>query len=175
MEVFIILFVLSFVVAGAHIYRDRKPRTGRRAAEILLLWLLVVNTGFGGLYAFSGHLFAADEVAASIGWPAGNPFQTEVAVANLAIGTLGILSYWIRGNFWTAAVIATSIWLLGAAAIHVSEMVGAGNYNPGNAGVVFYMDILGPALLIILLAYLRFAGQTEVGLAASERPARRVR
>jgi uncharacterized protein DUF6790 len=48
MEVFIILFVLSFVVAGAHIYRDRKSRTGRRVAEILLLWLLVVNTGFGG-------------------------------------------------------------------------------------------------------------------------------
>jgi hypothetical protein len=34
-------------------------------------------------------------------------------------------------------VIATCIWLLGAAAIHVREMVGEGNYNPGNAGVVF--------------------------------------
>jgi uncharacterized protein DUF6790 len=96
-----------------------------------------------------------------------------VAVANLAIGTLGILSYWIRGNFWTAAVIVTSIWLLGAAAIHLSEMVGAGNYNPGNAGVVFYTDILGPALLIMLLAYLRFAGQTKAGPDASERPVRR--
>ncbi len=121
MEVFIILFVLSCVVAGVHIYRDDQPRTGGRVAEILLIWLLVINTGIGGLYAFSGHLFAADEVAASIGWPAGNPFQTEVAVANLAIGTLGILSYWIRGNVWTAAVIVTSIWLLGAAAIHLSE------------------------------------------------------
>jgi hypothetical protein len=75
-------------------------------------------------------VLAADEVAASIGWPAGNPFQTEVGVANLAIGTLGILSYWIRGNFWTAAVIATSIWLLGAAAIHVREMVGRGTTIP---------------------------------------------
>jgi hypothetical protein len=127
--VFIILFVLSFVVAGVHIYRYKEPRTGGRVAEILLLWLLVINTGFGGLYAFSGHVFAADEVAASIGWPAGNPFQTEVGVANLAIGTSGILSYWIRGNFWTAAVIATCIWLLGAAAIHVREMVGEGNYT----------------------------------------------
>ena len=99
MAVFIILFVLSFVVAGVHIYRYERPRTGGRAAEILLIWLLVINIGFGGLYAFSGHLFAADEVAASIGWPAGNPFQTEVAVANLAIGTLGILSYWIRATF----------------------------------------------------------------------------
>ena len=99
MAVFIILFVLSFVVAGVHIYRDEQPRTGGRVAEILLIWLLVINIGFGGLYAFSGHLFAADEVAASIGWPSGNPFQTEVAVANLAIGTLGILSYWIRATF----------------------------------------------------------------------------
>jgi hypothetical protein len=31
-------------------------------------------------------------------------------------------------------VIATSVWLLGAAVIHVTEMVGEGNYNPGNAG-----------------------------------------
>ncbi len=150
---FLIFFVLSFVVAGLHIYRDKQPRTGKRMAEIVLLWLLVINTGFGVIWAFIGHMFAADEVAASIGWPAGNPFQTEVAVANLAIGTLGILCYWFRDNFRTAAVIATSVWLLGAAAIHVREIVATGNYNPGNAGLIFYMDIIGPLLLIVLLAY----------------------
>ena len=48
MAVFIILFVLSFVVAGVHIYRDEQPRTGGRVAEILLIWLLVINIGFGG-------------------------------------------------------------------------------------------------------------------------------
>ena len=162
MEVFLILFVLSFVVAGVHIYRDKQPRTGRRIAEIILLWLLVINTGLGGIYAFMGHTFAADEVARSIGWPEGNPFQTEVAVANLAIGTLGILCYWIRDNFWTASVIATSVWLLGAATIHVVEMVNANNYNPGNAGLIFYMDIIGPLLLIALLLYSRSAEQARV-------------
>lgn len=162
MEVFLILFVLSFVVASVHIYRDKQPRTGRRVAEIILLWLLVINTGLGGIYAFMGHTFAADEVARSIGWPEGNPFQTEVAVANLAIGTLGILCYWIRDNFWTASVIATSVWLLGAATIHVVEMVNANNYNPGNAGLIFYMDIIGPLLLIALLFYSRSAGQARV-------------
>jgi hypothetical protein len=161
-EVFLILFVLSFVVAGVHIYRDKQPRTGRRIAEIILLWLLVINTGLGGIYAFMGHTFAADEVARSIGWPEGNPFQTEVAVANLAIGTLGILCYWIRDNFWTASVIATSVWLLGAATIHVVEMVNANNYNPGNAGLIFYMDIIGPLLLIALLLYSRSAVQARV-------------
>ena len=175
MAVFIILFVLSFVVGGMHVLMDKQPRTGERVAEILLLWLLVINTGFGGLYAFSGHVFAADEVAESIGWPTGNPFQTEVGVANLAIGTLGILSYWIRGNFWTAAVIATSVWLLGAAAIHVREMLGEGNYNPGNAGVVFYMDIIGPLLLIVLLIYSRRADRARTGLTDGQRPAEQAR
>jgi hypothetical protein len=73
------------------------------------------------------------------------------------------------------AVIATSIWLLGAAAIHISEMVGAGNYNPGNAGVVFYIDIIGPALLVILLVYLRYAGRTRAGFTNEERPAGQLR
>ena len=91
MEMFLIFFVLSFVAAGLHLYRDKQPRTGRRIAEILLLWLLVINVGLGGIWAFIGHTVFAEQVAESIGWPAGNPFQTEVAVANLAIGTLGIL------------------------------------------------------------------------------------
>ena len=153
MEIFLILFVLSFIVAGIHVYRDKHPRTGRRVAGILLLWLLVINVGLGGIWAFLGHTLFAEQVAESIGWPAGNPFQSEVAVANLAVGALGILCYWIRGTFWTAAVIATSIWLLGAATIHVIEIVGAGNYNPGNAGLIFYLDILTPIVLIVLLIY----------------------
>src|SRR5215210_4764615 len=105
------------------------------------------------MWAFFGHMLFAEQVAESIGWPAGNPYQTEVAVANLAVGTLGILCYWIRGNFWTAAVIVTAIWLLGAATIHLKEIVVAGNYNPGNGGLVFILDILSPLLLIVLLIY----------------------
>ncbi len=141
MELFLFFFVLSFVVAGIHLYRDKQFRTGRRIAAILLLWLLVINVGLSGMWAFIGHTLFAEQVAESIGWPAGNPFQTEVAVANLAIGTLGILCYWIRGNFWAAAV------------IHVVEMMTVGNYNPGNAGLIFYLDIIGPLLLVALLVY----------------------
>lgn len=80
MIIFIILFLLSFIVAGLHIYLDKQPRTGRRLAQILLLWLLAISTGFGGIYAFMDHAFGANEVAESIGWPTDNPFQTEVAV-----------------------------------------------------------------------------------------------
>ncbi len=45
-------------------------------------------------------------VAASIGWPAGSPFQFEVGIANLSFGILGILCLKFMDNFWTATVIA---------------------------------------------------------------------
>jgi hypothetical protein len=59
-----------------------------------------VFLGFSSILAFFGHTFAADEIAAYIGWMPGSPFQFEVAVANLAIGVLGISCVWLRGNFW---------------------------------------------------------------------------
>jgi hypothetical protein len=87
------------------------------------------------------------------GWPAGNPFQSEVAVANLTIGTLGILCYWIRGNFWVATAIGCSVWLMGDAVVHIREIVVEANYAPNNAGMTFYLDILIPVILVALLVY----------------------
>jgi hypothetical protein len=98
----------------------------------------------GGVFAFIGHTVFAAQTAASIGWPAGNPFQTEVAVADLALGVLGILCYWIRGNFWVAAVLSTSIFLLGAAVVHIQQIVVAQNYSPDNAGTITLYGCFAP-------------------------------
>jgi len=73
---------------------------GAGVVESFLLWFLVILVGLGSLYAFMGHAFAADEVARSIGWPTGNPFQFEAALHDLAIGILGVLCFWLRGDFW---------------------------------------------------------------------------
>ena len=59
--------------------------------ESFLLWFLVIVLGFGSLYAFLRHAFATDDVARSIGWPTGSPFQFEVALHNLAAGLRGAL------------------------------------------------------------------------------------
>jgi hypothetical protein len=103
----------------------------------------------------------ADQTARAIGWPTGNPFQSEVAVANLVVGVLGILCYWIRGDFWLATVIATSVWLLGDAVVHIYHIVVNHNYHPGNAGLPFYFDILLPLLLIVLLIIYRVSGGSD--------------
>jgi hypothetical protein len=144
---------LGLIVGAVHVYLDNQPRTKGRLVEIFLLWLLVITVGIQGIFAFIGHTVFADTTAASIGWPAGNPFQSEVAVANLTIATLGILCYWIRGNFWVATVIAFSVQWLGAAVVHIRDIVVAANYAPNNAGMTLYLDILMPMILIALLVY----------------------
>ena len=153
--------VLGSVVGAVHLYLDKQPRTKGRVAEIFLLWLLVITVGIQGVFAFIGHTVFADATAASIGWPAGNPFQSEVAVANLSVGVLGILCYWMRGSFWNATVIGFSVWWLGDAVVHIRSIVLSANYAPNNAGVTFYLDILVPVILIALLAYYHYVNRHE--------------
>jgi hypothetical protein len=82
--------------------RKDQPLNRQRVAECLLSWSLPINVGVGGIFAFMGHTFRAEETAEEIGWPPGNPFQSEIAVANLAFGVLGLLSIRFRGLFWFA-------------------------------------------------------------------------
>jgi Family of unknown function (DUF6790) len=145
--------VLGLIVGAVHLFLDKQPRTRARVAQIFSLWLLVITVGIQGIFAFIGHTVFADATAVSIGWPAGNPFQSEVAVANLSVGVLGILCYWMRGNFWNATVIGFAVWFLGDAVVHIRSIVVSANYAPNNAGVTFYLDILVPVILIALLAY----------------------
>jgi hypothetical protein len=149
----LVILVLGLVVGAIHLYLDKQPRTKGRVAEIFLLWMLVVTVGVLSVFFFISHTLLAKTTAQSIGWPAGNPFQSEVAVANLTIATLGILCYWMQGNFWVATVIAFSVQWLGAAVVHIRDVVVAANYAPNNAGMTLYLDILMPMILIGLLVY----------------------
>lgn len=151
MEIIYIFLIVTLIGAVLHLFLSKAERTKNRIIEILLLWILVVMIGLGSIWAFMGHVFMADMVAAMIGWPAGNPFQLEVGIANLSYGILGLLCWKFRDNFWTATVIAVSTFYLGDAYIHVVNMMQTGNMAPGNAGYALYMDIIVPIVLIVLL------------------------
>jgi hypothetical protein len=84
---------------------------------------------------------------------------------------LGILCYWMRGNFWVATVIAFSVQWLGAAVVHIREIVVAADYAPNNAGMTLYLDILIPVILIALLVYYEHVGSDEPGISPMEPPA----
>jgi hypothetical protein len=156
-----ILLMIAVTGMGIHLYFDKETRSARRVIAIILLWLLPIFVGVPGLFAFLGHTFAADKIAAYIGWPSGNPFQFEVAVANLALGILGICCIWLRGNFWIATVIAASVFGFGTAYVHIMEVVTHHNVALGNAGPTLYLDIFNPVLFLSLLTTLKFLEKKE--------------
>lgn len=157
-------FVPLIAAAGSllHIYFDKKQRSARRVLEIILVWFFSVFSGISSILAFFAHTFAADKIAVYIGWPPGSPFQFEVAVANLALGVLGVSCIWLRGNFWIATVMAGAVFGFGAAFGHIRDIIVNSNYAPGNAGAILYLDIGGPILMIVLLTIFKILEKREL-------------
>lgn len=159
--VFYSIVGLGLLGAAIHLFFDKEARERARILEILLLYLLPTSIGLMGLWAFVGHMFFSAKVASLIGWPSGNPFQKEIAFANLAFGTLGILCIWIRGNFWLATIVGQAILMWGAAGVHLHGIVVEKNYAPDNAGAILYLDILIPLILFILYVDLRLSRRRD--------------
>jgi hypothetical protein len=161
----IIVILAALLVATVHLFVSKKPRTGRRAAELYLLYTLVVGVGVGGLFGAMGHLFAADKVAEQLGWPTGNPFQTEVGLFDLAFGVLGICCIWFRGQWWYAVTLGWTIFAVGAGVNHLYEMSGSASNGSLNAGSVL-PDLIVPVLLVALLIVRRRLGGATVAAPA---------
>lgn len=150
--IFVVVGLIALVLGLLHIAIQKQARTRRRVAELLLMYAFALPVGLGGTIGFIGHTMRAGPVAASIGWPAGNPFQYEVAVANLAFGVLGILCLRFRDGFWAATAISWSVFMLGAAAVHLHQIHAGQAYAPANAGAMLYFDIIAPVYVLTLLA-----------------------
>lgn len=147
---FIYFSILLFALLQIHL---RRPTNRVQKIEIFAVHLFGIG-GFSGIVSFFMHTIYADRLADSIGWPSGNPFQTEVAVANLAIGTLGFLVFFKR-DFMLPYVIAASIFGIGAGFTHVIDIMENSNFAPGNAGPILYIDFIAPALRIGLYLWYR--------------------
>jgi hypothetical protein len=156
----VIVFVLSnysltFLVIGllfslAAIARAKKPIGRSVVVEKLLAWHVFWAIGVGYLYNFVMHGFFGKMSAAFIGW-ADSPFQFEVATASLGFAVVGFLAAFRSFDLRLAAIVGPSLFTLGAAAGHVYQMVTQHNFAPGNAGVIFYMDIIIPLFGFVLL------------------------
>ena len=96
------------------------------------------------------HIFRGNFVAEYTGWPKNSPFQYEVGLAGLGMGVIGVMCSWYEGEFQRAVNVVTTIFLWGAAIGHLSQMRKTHNFQPGNAGYMFYWDVLMPPALIVL-------------------------
>ena len=148
--------LLPLIIAVGHIRLDKSSQSRERKLEIFLLYLFGVGVAGSGIGGFFGHYFISDSVAESIGWPTGNPFQLEVAFANLAVGILGIVAMGRRDGFREATVIAVTVFGVGATIVHARDIIETGNPAPGNT-LQNVGNLLKPALLIGFLVASRRA------------------
>lgn len=158
MRIFI-FSILPLLLAGLVIALDKSTSSRERRLEVLLIFLFGLGVAGSGIGNFIAHFFLSDMVAESIGWPAGSPFQLEIAFANLSIGVLGMVAVGRRDGFREATVIAVTIFGVGATIVHIMDILETGNLAPGNT-LQNVLNLLKPALLIL---FLTMARREEVG------------
>ena len=165
-------FAFGLLAALIAVLRQPRSREGASIAEALLSWFLFFALGVTFLYNFVMHVFFSEMAASFIGWQT-SPFQKEVGFASLGFSVVGFLAF--RGSFGSrlAALVGPACFLWGAAAGHVVQMVEAHNYAPGNAGIIFYTDILIPVVGFILL-WLRYGAKAPSGEPAGRSAVRRL-
>jgi hypothetical protein len=99
-----------------------EPLTKPRVAETMLGWSLPLNLGLLETLWFVGHL-RRGRSAEGVGQPAADKVLSELAVAHLAFGVLGLLSIRFRGMFWFATVVGQAVFLGGVAAVNAREIL----------------------------------------------------
>jgi hypothetical protein len=155
-------FVLGLLASAAALWFTQQPRTSPIITEALFSYFLLFSMGVANFYNFVMHVFFGEMSARFIGW-ADSPFQAEVGFASLGFAVVGFLAF--KGSFGLrlAAVVGPACFLWGAAGVHIYQMMTEHNFAPGNAGVIFYSDILVPIVGLIFLWLQRRSAATHDG------------
>jgi len=144
---FLLMGLLAACVALA---RQPKPIRREQVFNAFLAYFCLLAIGGFYLYNFVMHVFFGEMAAKYIGW-ADSPFQLEVGFASLGFGVVGLLAFRQDFGLRLAAITGPAFFMWGAAGGHVYQMIAHHNYEPGNAGVMFWMDILLPLIGYVLL------------------------
>jgi hypothetical protein len=142
--------VIGLIAAVVSIARAPRPVTRTVVVDKLLSWYVFFTIGVLYLVNFVFHVFFGQMAAAFIGW-ADSPFQFEVGTASLGFAFAGFVAAFASFDRRIVAVIGPSIFMLGAAVGHIQQMATTHNFAPGNAGIIFYLDILIPLFGVALL------------------------
>jgi hypothetical protein len=144
-------FVLGLLASAIALWHARPPRSSALVVEALFSYFVLFSIGFANLYNFVLHVFFGKLAAGFIGWE-DSPFQLEVGFASLGFALVGLLAFRRSFDLRLAAIVGPTGFLWGAAGGHVYQMITAHNFAPGNAGVIFYSDILVPIVGFIFLS-----------------------
>ncbi|MDQ3008027.1 MAG: hypothetical protein M3Q81_00350 [bacterium] len=157
---FFISWICSFIPFGGLLYffigiplaARLHPKTATFKSHDILLWyFVVIATGVGSLRGFIGHFFLSDFVAEQIGWQTGSPFQIELAFMQLGVALASFGAIWKRQNLTEGVAVLMSVFLLGAAFVHLNDVFVNHNFSPFNVGSVLAGDLIMPIIFFYLL------------------------
>lgn len=146
----LVFFVLGLLAAAISLRRSPERGEVGSVVEKLLAWHVFFAIGVYFFYNFVMHSLFGEMSARFIGW-ADSPFQFEVATASLGFAVVGVYAAFRGFEARVCAIAGPAMFNLGAAAGHIEQMVTAHNFAPGNAGLIFWMDIATPIFGAVLL------------------------
>ncbi|WP_068747040.1 DUF6790 family protein [Tsukamurella pseudospumae] len=156
-----VLFPVIAVI-GASIRSARRP--GRRLETWQRWWL--TWAGVGAAWVGISFLVAPDMMAHEIGFPIGNPFQFEIAFTNLGFAAMALVLAFRYPEFRLMYGVGYAIFLWGAAFGHLFQWFAHGDHQPGNTGGILVVDIMVPAVIIVLALLDRRRGAPSKTVAA---------
>lgn len=142
-------FVIGLIVAAAVLLRRPWPLGRAEVIEEIFAWFLFFSIGVSFFYNFVMHVFFGEMAASYIGWT-DSPFQAEVGYASLGFAAVGLLAFRGGRELRLGAIVGPALFMWGAAIGHVLDMIRSHNFAPGNAGVIFWTDILLPIVGLAL-------------------------
>jgi hypothetical protein len=164
-------FLVGLLLSTVAIARAPGDINGSIVLEKVMSWFVFWTIGVSYFYNFVFHTFFGKIAAEFIGW-ADSPFQLEVGVASLGFAVVGFIAAFRSFDLRLAALIGPGIFTLGAAAGHINQMITTHNFASGNAGVIFWTDILRPLFGFALLWLQRpSAGSARTMLPSAAHPA----
>lgn len=126
--------------------------TPKKKSKIIDIFIahIFFGVGLGLVWAGAFHVFMPKVAASYIGWQT-SPFQFEVGVGDIGMGFAAILASIASRGFRLAVITYYAIFAYGAAAGHIYQMEQYRNFAPGNSGIIFWLDIIQPTILLFLM------------------------
>ena len=162
-------FVIGLIFSAVTLARKPQPVTAPVVIEALFKWFLFFSIGVSYVYNGVFHVIFHEMAAGFIGW-ADSPFQIELGFASFGMGLIGLIASWRSFDLRLAAILGPACFLWGAAGVHIVSMISEQNFAPGNAGIIFWSDIVVPVIGFVFL-WLQYRYERE-DRSVAERAAR---
>jgi hypothetical protein len=146
-----ILFIVVFIVALFQI--ETKDMSRKEKNQEYLKKYVNWIVGIAPFIYGTGHLLFPSKVAKSIGWPENNPFQKEVAFANLSYGITAqyIMSSDMSIDAYKSLAVSYLAWLGGCLLVHIYDLIEKNNFSFNNIVAAPLFSVLNIIIVSIIL------------------------